>query len=237
MAQRIGPLAVLEERALAVVTEAFAGLTDAPLVRLGYLARIQSGITVDGGRGLSGNVVTRPYLRVANVQSGFLNLDDVTEITVPQSMAAGATLQYGDVLMTEVATRQARQGRGLAWTTARLSTPEPRIRGSARKGAPAAGISGLVYERGAGANALREHWQQNHEPRVDKQLEDQRLASTHPGAADQDRLCRDVSASLDSIDALRSLLLKQLALASARKQALVTAAVTGQFDVTTGREA
>ena len=51
---------------------------DRPLVRLGYICRLQSGLTVDGARDTDGDVVTRPYLRVANVQAGRLDLDHVT---------------------------------------------------------------------------------------------------------------------------------------------------------------
>ena len=72
-----------------------------PRVRLGYLASIQSGITVDGKRSASFDDVTLPYLRVANVQDGHLDLGDITEIRVPRSLARSATLKSGDVLMTE----------------------------------------------------------------------------------------------------------------------------------------
>ncbi len=58
--------------------------------------------------------VTRPYLRVANVQAGRLNLDAVYEITVPRAMAAGSTLRKGDVLMTEGGDLD-KLGRGTVW--------------------------------------------------------------------------------------------------------------------------
>lgn len=85
-----------------------------PLVRLGYLCRLQSGLTVDAARDLTGDVVTRPYLRVANVQAGHVETESVTEITVPRSLAARSTLQYGDVLMTEGGDLD-KLGRGTVW--------------------------------------------------------------------------------------------------------------------------
>ncbi|MBT2363884.1 restriction endonuclease subunit S [Streptomyces sp. ISL-10] len=84
------------------------------LVRLGYVARLQNGLTVDAKRDITGDVVTRPYLRVANVQAGSLNLESVTEITVPRSVARRSTLRPGDVLMTEGGDLD-KLGRGTVW--------------------------------------------------------------------------------------------------------------------------
>ncbi|MEV4916195.1 restriction endonuclease subunit S [Streptomyces tirandamycinicus] len=83
-------------------------------VRLGYVARLQNGLTVDAKRDITGDVVTRPYLRVANVQAGSLNLDSVTEITVPRTVARRSTLRRGDVLMTEGGDLD-KLGRGTVW--------------------------------------------------------------------------------------------------------------------------
>lgn len=85
-----------------------------PLVRLGYLASIQSGITVDGNRSEGSDDVTLPYLRVANVQDGHLDLATITEIRVPKSLARSATLKRGDVLMTEGGDLD-KLGRGTVW--------------------------------------------------------------------------------------------------------------------------
>lgn len=85
-----------------------------PRVRLGYLASIQSGITVDGNRSDGPDDVTLPYLRVANVQDGHLDLATITEIRVPKSLARSATLKRGDVLMTEGGDLD-KLGRGTVW--------------------------------------------------------------------------------------------------------------------------
>ncbi|MFB6889220.1 restriction endonuclease subunit S [Kitasatospora sp. NPDC056327] len=84
------------------------------LVRLGYVARLQNGLTVDAKRDITGDVVTRPYLRVANVQAGSLDLGTVTEISVPRSVAHRCTLRPGDVLMTEGGDLD-KLGRGTVW--------------------------------------------------------------------------------------------------------------------------
>jgi len=87
---------------------------DCRFVRLRFLARLQTGVTVDAGRELGQSVVSVPYLRVANVQAGWLDLADVTEITVTCDLAERSTLRRGDVLMTEGGDLD-KLGRGTLW--------------------------------------------------------------------------------------------------------------------------
>jgi restriction endonuclease S subunit len=58
--------------------------------------------------------VTRPYLRVANVLHGRLALETITEISVPRAVAERATLRAGDLLMTEGGDLD-KLGRGTVW--------------------------------------------------------------------------------------------------------------------------
>ena len=67
---------------------------------LGSLLLITGGVTL--GRKLAGReLVSLPYLRVANVQRGFLVLDQVKEIEVPADEVAKYALAPGDLLTTE----------------------------------------------------------------------------------------------------------------------------------------
>lgn len=84
------------------------------LTRLGRFASVQTGLTVDSSRAAGGDVVTRPYLRVANVLHGRLALDTVTEISVSRTIAERTTLRTGDVLMTEGGDLD-KLGRGTVW--------------------------------------------------------------------------------------------------------------------------
>jgi type I restriction enzyme S subunit len=59
-------------------------------------------------------LIERPYLRVANVQDGHVDLSDVTMIEVPESVASGVELRAGDVLMTEGGDLD-KLGRGTIW--------------------------------------------------------------------------------------------------------------------------
>lgn len=59
-------------------------------------------------------MVEVPYLRVANVQRGFLKLDTVTTIRVPPAKAQSLRLQSGDVLLNEGGDRD-KLARGWVW--------------------------------------------------------------------------------------------------------------------------
>ncbi len=81
--------------------------------RLKYAAKVQTGVTLGKVYGSVG-LYARPYLRVANVQDGFLDLRDIAEVRVPASEAASCELQVGDVLMTEGGDID-KLGRGHIW--------------------------------------------------------------------------------------------------------------------------
>ncbi len=64
------------------------------------LVLITGGVTL--GRKLAGReVVSLPYLRVANVQRGYLTLDEIKAIELPAGEVAKFALQHGDLLITE----------------------------------------------------------------------------------------------------------------------------------------
>jgi type I restriction enzyme S subunit len=83
------------------------------LARLKDAAVVQTGLTL--GKNYRGMTTeSRPYLRVANVQRGRLDLKHVKHIDVPRNEAAGVTLKAGDVLMTEGGDID-KLGRGCVW--------------------------------------------------------------------------------------------------------------------------
>ncbi|MFC1429202.1 restriction endonuclease subunit S [Streptacidiphilus sp. N1-3] len=250
MALRRVQRANLEERAYATVSEVLLpGIlampaqswpwtwmpsmpSDRPLVRLGYVCRLQNGLTVDGNRDFSGDSVTRPYLRVANVQAGHLSLESVTEITVPRGIATRTSLRPGDVLMTEGGDLN-KLGRGAVW---RGEIPECLHQNHVFALRPEIGrldanylalmtrtLHGRCYFESTGSKTTN-------------------LASTNsskilsfpiplPSISVQRGLARQAQGALDSGSAADRLLERQLALLAERRQALITATVTGQFDV------
>ena len=91
------------------------GIAGLRCVRLGAVAAIQGGFTIDEKRVNGIDSVTLPYLRVANVHDGSLALEDVREVTLPRALAERSTLRPGDVLMTEGGDPD-KLGRGAVWT-------------------------------------------------------------------------------------------------------------------------
>lgn len=81
--------------------------------KLKRVARVQTGLTL-GKRYVSEQLEQRPYLRVANVQTGRLDLRVVKTILVPQAEIRGCELRDGDVLMTEGGDID-KLGRGCVW--------------------------------------------------------------------------------------------------------------------------
>jgi type I restriction enzyme S subunit len=85
-----------------------------PEKRLDSFAEIRGGVTK--GRKLDGHhVVTVPYVRVANVQDGFLDLREVKQIEVLDADVNKYRLLPGDVLLTEGGDPD-KLGRGAVWT-------------------------------------------------------------------------------------------------------------------------
>ena len=81
--------------------------------RLKHAAKLQSGIPK--GKDLTGkNTIEVPMLRVANVQDGYLSLDDIHNIKIEPHELDRYELQNGDVLMNEGGDND-KLGRGAVW--------------------------------------------------------------------------------------------------------------------------
>lgn len=210
----------------------------APLVRLGYLCQVQGGVTVDASRDPSDADVTRPYLRVANVKADRLELDSVNEITVPKTVADRSTLQPGDVLMTEGGDID-KLGRGTVWSGELPGAlhqnhvfalrPDPERLDAEYLALLTRSLHGRCYFEATGVKSTN-------------------LASTSSSKVksfpipfvsleEQRKAVSEVNSSLVEVDILRAALTRQIDLLEERKRALITAAVTGQIDVTTARGA
>lgn len=82
--------------------------------KLGSIADVVGGVAKDTKKQSGAGFVEVPYLRVANVQRGRLDLREVTRIRVPAAVAKKLTLLKGDVLMNEGGDRD-KLGRGWVW--------------------------------------------------------------------------------------------------------------------------
>lgn len=81
--------------------------------RLKFIANVQTGIA-KGKDNADRDTIEMPYLRVANVQDGYLDLDEVATIEVASADVARYLLQPGDVLMNEGGDFD-KLGRGHVW--------------------------------------------------------------------------------------------------------------------------
>ncbi len=81
--------------------------------RLDAIAALKGGITVDKSR-KSSTARAVPYLRVANVQRGYLDLSEVKEINAPAADIRDLHLVQGDILFNEGGDRD-KLGRGWVW--------------------------------------------------------------------------------------------------------------------------
>ena len=82
--------------------------------QLRHCAAIKSGITLGKSYSKDTVLIERPYLRVANVQGGYVDLNDLATIEVTPDEDLKYRLHFGDVLMTEGGDRD-KLGRGCVW--------------------------------------------------------------------------------------------------------------------------
>jgi Restriction endonuclease S subunits len=81
--------------------------------RLKHTSNLQSGIPK--GKDLTGKAsISIPMLRVANVQDGYLDLNDVHKMAIEPDQLDRYSLEYGDVLMNEGGDND-KLGRGAIW--------------------------------------------------------------------------------------------------------------------------
>jgi type I restriction enzyme S subunit len=102
---------LLRERLVAEIVSSL----DVPgyqMTRLKHVSTVQTGVTLSG----EGDPADEewPYLRVANVQVGYVDLAEIKFVRVPAARAAASLLQRGDVLMTEGGDID-KLGRGALW--------------------------------------------------------------------------------------------------------------------------
>src|SRR5690554_3297065 len=81
--------------------------------RLRDVAQIRSGIAKNAGASIA-DPISVHYLRVANVQDGYLDLSEMSQITISRSDLSRFAVVPGDVLMNEGGDRD-KLGRGAIW--------------------------------------------------------------------------------------------------------------------------
>jgi type I restriction enzyme S subunit len=199
--------------------------------RLKAISGLQTGLTL--GKKFEGrSLVARPYLRVANVQDGYLDLDDIADVELPGQDSARYELRAGDVLMTEGGDFD-KLGRGHVW--------EGQVAGCLHQNhifavRPRRHVLSPYFL----AHALSSGYGRAYFTATSKQSTN--LASTNstklgnlpvplPGLAEQDSIVLSIGQGIKRADALIAKIRDAIDRLKELRTALISAAVTGQIDV------
>jgi len=223
---------LIDQRELGLLEHHFSPKSGDTTVRLGRLAIVQTGVTVSASRASLPNDIHVPYLRVANVQHGNLELSEVREISIPVELADRSTLREGDVLMTEGGDID-KLGRGTVW------------RGQIPQCVHQNHVFAVRVDRTKLIPEFLAHFTRTGHARSYFEatgVQSTNLASTSAAkVADlkvplvpidfQQRACEAFEKQRSKLVQARTLLLRQLALLNEHRQALITAAVIGELEI------
>jgi hypothetical protein len=206
------------------------GIDGCRCVRLGGVAVIQSGLTMDERRDNGADPVTLPYLRVANVQDGSLVLDELKEVTVPRALAERCSLRSGDVLMTEGGDPD-KLGRGTVWPGDIDPCLHQNHVFAVRPDARLLPEYLALVTRTPYARAYFEMTASKTTGIASTSTT--KIASFRvplPSVMDQRRIIRRTQEALSEIDELRNLVAQQLSLLQEHHRAVIAGAVSVQLD-------
>jgi len=197
--------------------------------RLRFLADVQSGVAK--GKDNSGQeTIEVPYLRVANVQDGFLDLETVTTIEIPASSLERYLLRVGDVLMNEGGDYD-KLGRGHIWN----SEIEPCIHQNHVFAIRPSGLSSEWLNEITGSSYAQFYFM----TRSKQSTNLASISSTNimelpvvlPPIIEQQQILMFLSDQRTRFDTLTTEAQRAIDLLKERRSALISAAVTGKIDV------
>ena len=218
---------MLRERRMGVVAKHLESVGN--MTRLKYVSVVQTGVTLSGDGDLAD--AERPYLRVANVQIGYVDLGHVKTVRVPSDRAAAATLRAGDVLMTEGGDID-KLGRGALW---RGQVPNMLHQNHIFAVRPSEALDSQFLVDWLDGSVARTYFRTTAKQTTN-------LAGTNkwtlgnlpvplPPLNEQRRVVEAIRKQTSLIDGLIAETELFIQLARERRAALITAAVTGQIDV------
>ena len=241
-------IALLKEKRQAVISHAVTkGLNpDAPtkpsgiewlgdvpvhwnVTRLKFVATVQTGVAK--GKDYAGiQTAFVPYLRVANVQDGFLDLEDVAQIEVAIGDAARYTLKTGDVLMNEGGDFD-KLGRGAIWNgEIDNCIHQNHVFAVRPHGVGPSWLNTITSSRYAQFYFMGQSKQSTNLASISSSnlME---LPVLLPTEAEQEDILQYLSQHCTQLDALTREAERAVELLTEHRAALISAAVTGQIDV------
>lgn len=199
------------------------------VTRLKLVAIVQSGLAL--GKKYGNEELTEyPYLRVANVQDGYLDLSEVKTVEVSEQDAIGCRLQAGDVLMNEGGDAD-KLGRGAIWT----GEIDPCLHQNHVFAVRPQRVSSEwlnLWTSGDGAKAF-------FESRAKQSTNLASISATNlkelpipiPPVEEQESLVQHVRQELEKVGRFESATHRTISLLRERREAVIAAAVTGRLDV------
>lgn len=198
------------------------------VTRLKFIARVQTGIAL--GKSYTEPTTEYAYLRVANVQDGFIDLTEVKALAVPEREAASAALRKGDVLMNEGGDAD-KLGRGAIWD----GSISPCLHQNHVFALRPESVSSEWLSTWTGIGFARAYF----ETRAKQSTNLASISSTNllelpiaiPPDDEQSAIVAHIARETAKLDAVRAATESTIALLKERRSALIAAAVTGQLDV------
>ncbi len=197
--------------------------------RLKFLARVQTGVAK--GKDYGGQITASvPYLRVANVQDGRLDLDDVATIDLPTDEIARYLLKSGDVLMNEGGDFD-KLGRGDIWRGEIV----PCVHQNHVFAVRPIKVSSEWLNLFSGSAAAQFFFMSRSKQSTNlASISSTNLMELHiliPPAAEEDQIHSTLRSAVAGIDELADRAANAILLLQERRAALISAAVTGKIDV------
>jgi type I restriction enzyme, S subunit len=196
---------------------------------LKHLAAVQTGMAK--GKDLEGlETADIPYLRVANVQDGYLDLEEVHLLSVPITSIERYLLKKGDVLMNEGGDFD-KLGRGCIWS----GEIEPCVHQNHVFAVRPHSISGAWLNAFTASKSANSYF-------ISRSKQSTNLASISstnlmgvsvpvPPGDEANEILERLGQRIQEIDALKGSAKQAINLLQERRSALISAAVTGQIDV------
>jgi len=197
--------------------------------RLKFVAHVQTGVAK--GKDNSGRqTVEVPYLRVANVQDGFLDLDEVSSIEIPLADLPRYRLQAGDVLMNEGGDFD-KLGRGHVWD----GSIDPCIHQNHVFAVRPFGISASWLNAVTGSAPAQFYFMSRSKQSTNlasiSSTNIMELPVVIPPADEQESILRSITTRSAAFNELIEDARASVRLLRERRIAVISAAVTGQIDV------
>jgi type I restriction enzyme S subunit len=198
------------------------------VVRLRHLANVQNGIAL--GRKAESITSEIPYLRVANVQDGYLDLSEVKTIPVTHEEMRRHALKAGDVLMNEGGDKD-KLGRGAIWR----GEVSPCIHQNHVFAVRPHGVDPEWLTTITGSNYAKCFFDSRGKQTTNlasiSSSNLQELPVIMPPDQERHLILQYLGQRLRSLDALHAKVGASMTHMRERRTALITAAVTGQIDV------